>query len=214
MPRDSEAAFAWCRCRPDWARPTVQPRRPTGPTLLSIASSLMNGPMAYMRRRPPRGCSKRGDPLPNAMSREASAVPTELSPIPKPLNLDILHGAETRSFATWSPDRAATSFLYRLDGPSSATPSASTASVSCAARGDQPLHQRCHQDGRRTRWSQWAQCSKRTDSATMPTATAPQEFAGLRLRDPESPPHFRRRDGRRSRRRSARGCPSVGSPGN
>ena len=31
--------------------------------------------------------------------------------------------------------------------------------------------------GRRTKWSQWAQCSKRTDSATMPTATAPQEFA-------------------------------------
>ena len=28
----------------------------------------------------------------------------------------------------------------------------------------------------------------------MPTATAPQEFAGLRLRDPESPPHFRRRE--------------------
>ena len=42
----------------------------------------------------------------------------------------------------------------------------------------------------------------------------PQEFAGLRLRDPESPPHFRRRDGRRCRRRSARGCPFVGSPGN
>ena len=53
-----------------------------------------------------------------------------------------------------------------------------------------------------------------TDSATMLTTTAPQEFAGLRLRDPESPPHYRRRDGRRSRRRSARGCPSVGSPGN
>ena len=44
---------------------------------------------------------------------------------------------------------------------------------------------------RRMKWSQWAQCSKRTDSATMPTATAPQEFAGLRLRDPESPPHYR-----------------------
>ena len=33
------------------------------------------------------------------------------------------------------------------------------------------------------------------------------------LRDPESPPHFRRRGGRRCRRRSARGCPYAGSPG-
>ena len=31
--------------------------------------------------------------------------------------------------------------------------------------------------GRRTKWRQWAQCSKRTNSATMLTATAPQEFA-------------------------------------
>ena len=64
--------------------------------------------------------------------------------------------------------------------------------------------------GRRTRWRQWAQCSKWTNSATMLTATAPQEFARPSLRDPESPPHFRRRDGRRSRRRSARGCPGRG----
>ena len=34
------------------------------------------------------------------------------------------------------------------------------------------------------------------------------------LRDPESPPHFRRRDGRQCRRRNARGCPFVGSSGN
>ena len=67
--------------------------------------------------------------------------------------------------------------------------------------------------GRRTMWGQWAHCSKRTDYATLRIATAPQEFARLRLRDPESPPRYRRRDGRPCRRRSARGCPSVGSPG-
>ena len=99
--------------------------------------------------------------------------------------------------------------------------SASTAQVSSAASTRGPCTRlgpaatpTVSSGGRRTRWRQWTQCSKRTDSATMLTATAPQEFARPSLRDPESPPHFRRRDGRRCRRRSARGCPSVGSPGN
>ena len=41
--------------------------------------------------------------------------------------------------------------------------------------------------GRRTMWSQWAQCSKRTDYATMPIATALQEFAGPPTPRPRKP---------------------------
>ena len=64
--------------------------------------------------------------------------------------------------------------------------SASANQVSCAASAHGPYTRlfpaatpTVSSGGRRTMWSQWAQCSKRTDSATMPTATAPQEFAGL-----------------------------------
>ena len=50
--------------------------------------------------------------------------------------------------------------------------------------------------------------------ATAPTATAPEGFARPLVLAGGSPHHFRRRDGKRYGKRSARGCPFVGSPGN
>ena len=49
---------------------------------------------------------------------------------------------------------------------------------------------------------------------TPPTATALEGFARPLVLAGGSPHHFRRRDGKRYGRRSARGCPFVGSPGN
>ena len=79
---------------------------------------------------------------------------------------------------------------------------------------DQPLHQRCHQEvGGRGGVNGHNARNGQTPRRCRPQRRR-KSSQDCRLRDPESPPHFRRRDGRRSRRRSARGCPSVGSPGN
>ena len=64
------------------------------------------------------------------------------------------------------------------------------------------------------RWQTSLRNSKSMYLATLPTATALGGFARSLVLASGSPHHFRRRDGERCGRRSARGCPFVASPGN
>ena len=67
-------------------------------------------------------------------------------------------------------------------------------------------------------WADAGQTSLRNSTSrspkTLPTATAPEGFARPLVLAGGSPHHFRRRDGERYGRLSARGCPFVASPGN
>ena len=60
-----------------------------------------------------------------------------------------------------------------------------------------------------TDWRRWTLYAMPKSPLAPPIAMALKEFAKLRLRDAGSPHHYRRPDGKRCRRRSARDCPFV-----
>ena len=65
----------------------------------------------------------------------------------------------------------------------------------------------------RPNWRLWTPTTIPSIPSPPPAATVLEEFVKLRRSDAGSPPRYRRPGGKRCRRRNARDCPCVGSPG-
>ena len=65
----------------------------------------------------------------------------------------------------------------------------------------------------RPNWRLWTPTTMPSIPSPPPAATVLEEFVKLRRCDAGNPPRYRRPGGKRCRRRNARDCPCVGSPG-